>query len=102
MLKCKILRSFLPQPHEDIQSAPPNHRAPFSHIHFGRVRRLAAQPAQISTFVLVNGMKQIANRPNTKFTFTILLIEMQGMNFINSNIDINNWPPGTVCLQDTS
>ena len=46
-------------------------------------------------------MKQIAGGTTTTFTFTVLLIKKQCINFINYNIGINYWPPGTECQQET-
>ena len=46
-------------------------------------------------------MKQIAGETTTTFTFTVLLIKKQCIDFINYDIVINYWPPGTECQQET-
>ena len=46
-------------------------------------------------------MKQIAEGPTATFSCIVPLIQKQCINLINSNIYINYWPPGTVCLERT-
>ena len=67
-------------------------RTPFPYAYIP-IELTTTQPTTlilISTcFVLFNGMKQITNGPTTKFTFIVLLLQKQCINFINPNIDNN-------------